>query len=107
MAATRAPNPAVAALRERGSYQASKEDLLTRFRRLNGQIAGIARMVEEERYCPEVLTQLSAAMAALQKIGYILLRDHIGHCVQEGISAGEGEAYLNELIATIERFSGR
>jgi DNA-binding FrmR family transcriptional regulator len=54
-----------------------------------------------------VLTQLSAAMAALQKIGYILLRDHIGHCVQEGISAGEGEAYLNELIATIERFSGR
>ncbi len=64
-------------------------------------------MVEEERYCPEVLTQLSAAIAGLEKIGFILLRDHVRHCVAEGINAGEGDAYLDELIAAIQRFSGR
>lgn len=94
-------------LRSRGSYQASKQDLLRRFNRLNGQIAGIAQMVEDERYCPEVLIQLSAAVAALQKIGFILLRDHVKHCVADGINAGDGDAYLDELIATIQRFSGR
>lgn len=96
-----------APLKHRGSYQASKADLLVRFNRLNGQIAGIAQMVDDERYCPEVLTQLSAAIAGLEKIGYILLRDHVQHCVADGIRAGEGEAYLDELVATIQRFSGR
>ncbi len=97
----------VAPLKTRGSYQASKTDLLRRFKRLNGQIAGISQMVEDERYCPEVLTQLSAAIAGLEKIGFILLRDHVNHCVAEGITAGDGEAYLDELMATIQRFSGR
>jgi DNA-binding FrmR family transcriptional regulator len=96
-----------APLKSRGSYQASKQDLLRRFNRLNGQIAGIAQMVEDERYCPEVLTQLSAAIAGLEKIGFILLRDHVKHCVTDGVNAGDGDAYLDELIATIQRFSGR
>jgi DNA-binding FrmR family transcriptional regulator len=96
-----------APLKARGSYQASKEELLVRFRRLNGQITGISQMVEGERYCPEVLTQLSAAIAALEKIGFILLRDHVEHCVADGIKAGNGDAYLDELVATIQRFSGR
>lgn len=103
----RATKQATAPLRTRGRYQADKEELLTRFRRLSGQINGIAGMVEEERYCPEVLVQLSAAIAALEKIGYILLRDHVRYCVTEGINAGEGDAYLDELIATIQRFAGR
>jgi DNA-binding FrmR family transcriptional regulator len=54
-----------------------------------------------------VLVQLSAAIAALEKIGYILLRDHVQHCVADGITRGEGDAYLDELMATIRRFSGR
>ncbi len=94
-------------LRDRGAYQASKQDLLKRFRRLTGQVNGIAQMVEEERYCPDVLTQLSAAIAGLEKIGFILLREHVQHCVADGIAAGEGEAYMDELLATIQRFSGR
>ncbi len=98
---------AAAPLKTRGSYQASKADLLLRFNRLTGQVAGISQMVEDERYCPEVLTQLSAAIAALEKIGFILLRDHLKHCVTDGINAGEGDAYLDELVATIQRFSGR
>ncbi len=95
------------ALKTRGSYQASKADILRRFNRLNGQIAGISQMVEDERYCPEVLTQLSAAIAGLEKIGFILLREHVEHCVADGMNAGEGDAYLDELMATIQRFSGR
>jgi DNA-binding FrmR family transcriptional regulator len=94
-------------LRARGSYQASKADLLRRFRRVGGQIDGIAQMVDEERYCPDVLIQLSAATAGLEKIGFILLRDHVQHCVAEGIEAGQGEAYLDELMAVIQRFGGR
>jgi len=99
--------PRAAPLRDRGAYQASKTDLQARFRRLSGQIAGVAQMVDDERYCPEVLTQISAAIAGLEKIGYLLIRDHVRHCVADGIQRGEGDAYLDELIATIHRFSGR
>ncbi len=106
-AAVRRGAVAAPPLRTRGSYQASKEELLNRFRRLAGQVNGIAQMVDEERYCPEVLTQLSAATAGLEKIGFILLRDHVRYCVAEGIAAGQGEAYMDELIATIQRFTGR
>ncbi len=94
-------------LRARGSYQASRDELRARLSRARGQVDGVARMVEDERYCPEVLTQLAAAIAALEKIGFILLRDHVQNCVVEGVAAGEGEAYLDELIATVQRFAGR
>ena len=94
-------------LGRRGSYQASKAELLTRFRRLNGQLLGIAQMIEAERYCPDVLVQLSSVIAALEKVGFILLRDHVQHCVADGIARGEGDAYMDELMATVERFSRR
>ena len=96
-----------APLGQRGSYQSSKGDLARRFNRVSGQIAGIARMVDEERYCPEVLTQLSAAIAGLEKVGFILMREHIQHCVADGIREGRGDAHLDELMAVIHRFSGR
>lgn len=96
-----------APLRARGSYQADKPDLLRRLARVNGQVGGIATMVEDERYCPDVLIQLAAAIAALEKIGFVLLRDHVQNCVVEGVAAGEGDAYLDELIATVQRFAGR
>ena len=91
----------------KGSYQASKQELTARFSRLQGQIAGIARMVDEERYCPDVLTQISSAIAALEKIGFILLREHVAHCVVEDIRRGRGEETLDELMAAVHRFSGR
>jgi DNA-binding FrmR family transcriptional regulator len=97
----------VATTARTGSYQASKEEMLARFRRIEGQIRGISQMVEDERYCPEVLTQLSASIAALEKIGFILLREHIGHCVVEDVARGRGEESLDELITAIHRFSGR
>ncbi len=64
-------------------------------------------MVEDERYCPDVLTQLSASIAGLEKIGFILLREHIGHCVVEDVAGGRGDESLDELITAIHRFSGR
>ena len=94
-------------LKARGSYQADKQDLLHRFNRLTGQLAGIREMVEAERYCPEVLVQLSSVIAALEKIGFILLRDHIRSCVADGVREGRGDEYMEEVMATIQRFSGR
>jgi DNA-binding FrmR family transcriptional regulator len=91
----------------KGSYQASKAELGARFSRLQGQVSGIARMVEEERYCPEVLTQISSAIAALEKIGFILLREHVAHCVAEDVAAGRGEETVDELMAVVHRFAGR
>ncbi|MGH7685206.1 MAG: metal-sensitive transcriptional regulator [Candidatus Dormibacteria bacterium] len=94
-------------LKTRGAYQASKDELLHRFNRVSGQLDGIRGMVDEERYCPEVLVQLSAAIAALEKIGFILLRDHIQGCVAGGIRDGRGDDYMDELMATVQRFAGR
>lgn len=106
MAETRAHNERQP-LKSHGSYQASKDELLVRFNRVAGQLEGIRTMVVDERYCPEVLTQLSAAIAALEKIGYILLRDHIHGCVADGIREGKGDAYMDELMAIVQRFAGR
>jgi DNA-binding FrmR family transcriptional regulator len=91
----------------RGSYQASKQVLLRRFQRIAGQVAGISRMVEDERYCPEVLVQIRSCSAALDQVGYLLLREHLGHCVAEGVRQGEGDAYLDEVMEVIRGYSRR
>lgn len=70
-------------------YTGSKDDYLKRLRRIEGQVRGIARMVEEDTYCIDVLTQVSAATKALHSVSLGLLEDHIGHCVVE--AAGESE----------------
>jgi DNA-binding FrmR family transcriptional regulator len=90
-----------------GSYQASKQELLVRFQRVLGQVGGIARMVEEERYCPEVLVQIRSATPALDQIGYLLLRDHLAHCVADGVRGGEWDAYLDEVMEAIRGYSRR
>lgn len=102
-----APSGTGQGVARRGSYQASKQDLLVRFQRVQGQVAGISRMVEEERYCPEVLVQIRSASAALDQIGYLLLRDHLAHCVAEGVRAGEGDTYLDEVMEVIRGYSRR
>ncbi len=91
----------------RGSYQATKPELLRRFRKVEGQVAGIARMVEEERYCPEVLIQIRSATAALDQIGFLLLREHLAHCVADGMRRGEGDQYLDEVMEVVRGFSRR
>jgi DNA-binding FrmR family transcriptional regulator len=69
---------------ERRGYSATKEQLLMRLRRIEGQVGGIERMVEDDRYCIDVLTQISAVQAALDKVALGLLDDHARHCVVDG-----------------------
>ncbi|MBE0481477.1 MAG: metal-sensitive transcriptional regulator, partial [Dehalococcoidia bacterium] len=85
------------------SYTGDKREILVRLRRMEGQLKGIQRMVEQEKYCVDVLNQLSSIIAATQKVANIILQDHIRGCVREALSRDErGEEHLNELIAVID-----
>ena len=84
-------------------YAKHKQDVQSRLRRIEGQVRGISAMVEEDRYCIDVLTQVSAAKAALDRVALILLADHTGHCVAEAIRAGKGGAKVRELNGAVER----
>ena len=80
-------------------YVDDKDALLRRLRKIEGQVRGIERMVEEERYCVEILDQIAAARTALERVGLRLLENHARHCVRSGA------ADVDELMAAVERFS--
>jgi CsoR family transcriptional regulator, copper-sensing transcriptional repressor len=84
-------------------YTATKDQLLARLRRIEGQIRGIEGMVEDNRYCIDVLTQINAAQAALDKVALGLLDDHAHHCVLGASSAGERHEKTAELMAAVGR----
>ena len=86
-------------------YTGSKEDYLKRLRRIEGQVRGISRMVEEDVYCIDVLTQISAATKALQAVSLGPLEDHMSHCVLHAAQAGdeEGTAKIREASDAIAR----
>jgi DNA-binding FrmR family transcriptional regulator len=69
-------------------YAANKAKVLNRLRRIEGQVRGLERMVEDDAYCIDVLTQVSAATKALQAVALELLDDHLGHCVRDAVAAG-------------------
>jgi DNA-binding FrmR family transcriptional regulator len=83
-------------------YSANKGQLLGRLSRIEGQVAGIRRMVDEDRYCIDVLTQIRAARAALDKVALGLLDDHARHCVI-GAPADQQGAMTEELLAAVGR----
>ena len=87
-------------------YAATKEQLLKRLRRVEGQVRGIEGMVEEERYCIDVLTQIGAVQAALDKVALGLLDDHARHCVV-GAEPGKREDRASELMAAVGRLMRR
>ncbi len=86
-------------------YATSKDEYLKRLRRIEGQVRGIARMVDSDEYCIDVLTQVSAATKALQSVALGLLEDHMAGCVVEAARAGDDEAAakVREAAAAIER----
>ncbi len=84
-------------------YAGDKDQLLARLRRVEGQVRGIARMVEEDTYCIDVLTQISAATKALQAVAVGLLEDHLRHCVVQAAAAGDPDAKIKEATAAIAR----
>ena len=79
----------------------TKSSCLRRLKRAEGQVRGLSRMVEEDRYCIDVVTQISAARAALRRVEEEILRDHVGHCVQHAIDSGnktESREKVDELM---------
>jgi CsoR family transcriptional regulator, copper-sensing transcriptional repressor len=88
-------------------YSAGKEKLVNRLRRVEGQVRGIERMVEEDRYCIDVITQISAIQAALDKVALGLLDDHARHCVVGGHGKGEPDELTDELMAAVSRLMRR
>ena len=86
-------------------YEMNKDDLLARLRRIEGQVRGIARMIDEDKYCIDVLTQVSAATKGLQGVALGLFDDHLRHCVADSVAAGGSDANvkLTEVTAAVER----
>jgi CsoR family transcriptional regulator, copper-sensing transcriptional repressor len=82
-----------------------KHQLQNRLRRIEGQVRGLQRMVEEEAYCVEILTQIASIVSASEKVALILLEDHVEHCVREAIEDGEKvDERVAELSGAVERF---
>lgn len=88
-------------------YTATKDQLLARLARIEGQIRGIEGMVRDDRYCIDVLTQINAAQAALDKVALGLLDDHAHHCVLGARTAQERDEKTDELMAAVGRLMGR
>jgi CsoR family transcriptional regulator, copper-sensing transcriptional repressor len=85
-------------------YIHNKKGIQDRLKRLEGQVRGIHRMVDEERYCIDILTQVNAVKAALDRVAVNLLDDHVRHCVTDAVREGNGEAKVSELSDAIGRF---
>ncbi len=87
-------------------YSADKVSLQARLARIEGQVRGLQRMVDEDRYCIDVLTQVTAVKAALDKVALALLDDHVSHCVVDAVREGSGEDKVHELTDAIARYLG-
>ena len=88
-------------------YTASKDQLQKRLRRVEGQVRGVERMVDEDRYCIDILTQLSAIQAALDKVALGGLDDHARHCIAGGASDATPEQLSDELMGAVGRLMRR
>ena len=89
-------------------YSDHKQALIRRLHRIEGQVRGIERMVADDRYCIDVLTQLAAVTTALDALGVRILDDHVRHCVAHAMASGDradAEAKTEELLAAVQRFT--
>jgi len=88
-------------------YYESKDQILKRLKRAEGQVRGIARMVEEDKYCIDVLTQVNAVQAALDKVAIELIRDHTRHCMTHITDEAEQNLKADELASAVSRMLSR
>jgi DNA-binding FrmR family transcriptional regulator len=82
-----------------------KRAVVNRLKRIEGQVRGIQKMVEEDRYCVDILVQISAINAALKKVGFSLGERHAKHCVSSAVKSGEGDEAIEELLEVMKQFS--
>jgi CsoR family transcriptional regulator, copper-sensing transcriptional repressor len=92
---------------QKHGYTATKDQLRKRLARIEGQVRGVGRMVEEDRYCIDIVTQISAIQAALDKVALGLLDDHASHCIIGGASGQKPEELKDELMAAVGRLMRR
>ncbi len=85
--------------------QPDKPALLKRLNKIQGQARGVTKMIEEDRYCVDVLTQIAAIQAALDAVALQLLESHTNGCVRSAIRSGEGDAAVDELMGLVKRFA--
>ena len=93
---------------ETRGYTASKDQLLARLRRIEGQVGGIQRMVEDDRYCIDILTQIAAVNTALESLALRILDEHVRHCVAGALQSGDeadAATKTEELLAAVQRFA--
>lgn len=84
-------------------YTLHKDDYAKRLARIEGQVRGVARMIEEDQYCIDVLTQIASVTKALQSVGLGLLDEHLRHCVVHTAEQGEGDEKIAEAVKAVER----
>jgi CsoR family transcriptional regulator, copper-sensing transcriptional repressor len=89
------------AIRHSTSYADNKDALLRRLRRMEGQVRGIQQMVEDDRYCLDIVQQINALSAAAKEVSLIVLEDHLRGCVQHAIEDNQGEAAIKELVTVL------
>ena len=82
-----------------------RQSVLTRLRRIEGQARGLQRMVEEDRYCVDIMTQIASVQAALEQVSVQLMENHLRHCVTEAILEGKGEEKIREIMDVIKHYS--
>jgi DNA-binding FrmR family transcriptional regulator len=91
----------------RHSYSKDKAQLVRRLSRMEGQVRGIARMIEREEYCVDILQQTSALRAAVDALSVLILEDHVSGCVRTAADRGEADRYVDEVIDVVRRTLGR
>lgn len=84
---------------------AEKTAVTNRLKRIEGQVRGIQKMVEEDRYCVDILVQISAINAALKKVGFEVAERHVKHCVHDAAASGEGQPMVDELLHVLKQIS--
>ncbi|ARQ06067.1 metal-sensing transcriptional repressor [Macrococcoides canis] len=82
-----------------------KEKLIKRLKRVEGQVRGIQKMIEEDRYCVDILVQISAIESAMKQVGYAITERHMKHCVSDAIKAGDGNDSIEELMKVLKQFN--
>ncbi|WP_058305694.1 metal-sensing transcriptional repressor [Gracilibacillus massiliensis] len=85
--------------------QSEKQKEVNRLKRIEGQVRGIQKMVEEDRYCVDILVQISAIQSALKNVGFSVTERHLNHCVSDAIKQGDGKEAIDELMTVMKQFS--
>ncbi|MBA3779355.1 MAG: metal-sensitive transcriptional regulator [Chloroflexi bacterium] len=91
----------------RHSYSRDRQQLVRRLSRLEGQVRGVARMIERDEYCIDILQQTSALRAAVDSVALLVMEDHVAGCLKTAVTTGDAEAYTEEVMDVVRRSLGR